>query len=66
LPLFTLLPRETVWKVRQGGEVVCCQEKITTLKGLFCALHATTDPLWRAPRRLSRQSLEAAFSEVRL
>jgi hypothetical protein len=55
LPRTLLL--ETVWKVRQGGEVVCCQEKMTTQKGLFCALHATADPLWRASRRLSRQSL---------
>jgi hypothetical protein len=50
--------RETVWKVRMGGEVGPCQVKQTAPRGLLRALHATEDPLSRALQRLSRQSLE--------
>jgi hypothetical protein len=66
MPLFTRVLRETVWKVRMGGELVLCQVNKTAPRGLLRALHTTEDPLLRALQRLSRQSLEGAFSEVHI
>jgi hypothetical protein len=65
LGLFALLPRETVWKLRKGSDSWSHEPAERDQRAPFRAFRATKNRAMRPAQRVSRQSLEGVFSEVR-